>query len=111
MFVVVVVVVTVVVDYCCTLVMAILLVLITNLRNTPVYCCRFFVVTRVWDWGSVDVGTFGKMIHYPSRRLGRILAGWERTASYYMWNHYLGNSRESPSRIRAVWVRTSLLWG
>ena len=76
MFVVVVVVVTVVVDHCCTLVMAMLIVLITNLRNTPVYCCRFFVVTRVWDWGSVDVGTFGKMILCPSRRLGRIWGEW-----------------------------------
>ena len=28
------------------------------------------------------IETFGKMIHYPSRRLGRILAGWERTARY-----------------------------
>ena len=76
MFVVVVVVVTVVVDHCCTLVMAMLIVLITNLRNTPVYCCRFFVVIRVWDWGSVDVGTFGKMIGQPSRRLGEIWGEW-----------------------------------
>jgi hypothetical protein len=76
MFVVVVVVVTVVVDHCCTLVMAMLIVLITNIRNTPVYCCRFFVVIRVWDWGSVDVGTFGNMILCPRRRLGRIWGEW-----------------------------------
>ena len=74
MFVVVVVVVIVVVDHCCTLVMAMLIVLITNLRNTPVYCCRFFVVIRVWVWGSVDVGVMG-------------------------WNHYLGRR---PSRHRRL---------
>ena len=68
MFVVVVVVVIVVVDHCCTLVMAILIVLITNLWNTPV--C-FFVDIRVRVRGSVDVGA-PKGIRYPSPRLGGI---------------------------------------
>ena len=79
MFVVVVVVVTVVVDHCCTLVMAMLIVLITDLWNTP-GCC-VFVDVRVWLRGSVDVGA-SKGTHYSSPRLGRVKAGWERTARY-----------------------------
>jgi hypothetical protein len=67
--VVVVVVVTVVVDHCCTLVMAMLIVLITKLWNTPV-CC-LFVDIRVWVRGSVDVGASTGIL-YPSPRLGGI---------------------------------------
>ena len=75
---VVVVVVIVVVVHRCTLVMAMLIVLTTNLWNTP--GC-IFVDVRVWVWGSVDVGT-SMGIHYPSRRFGMIEARWERTAHY-----------------------------
>ena len=71
--VVVVVVTVVVIVHCCTLVMALL---ITNLWNTP------FVSYQVRVWDSVDVGVIGKMIRYPSRRLGGISTEWERSARY-----------------------------
>ena len=76
MFAVVVVVIIVVVDRCCTLIVAVLIVLVTNLWNTP------FIGYRVRVWDSVDVGVIGKMIRYPSRRLGGISTEWERSARY-----------------------------
>ena len=72
MFVVVVFVVIVIVDHCCTLVMAMLIVLITDLWNAPFYCCLLVMLIRVRD--SVDVGVSRGIRCQPEARwdLGRV---------------------------------------